>query len=126
MNQQLTDALVALAALVIPALVTALIPPLRQYLQARIAAVRHEQLRAWIFDLVLSAEQQFAGAASDEMKLHYVTEQAWLYMQSLGLSLTRMQIRALIEAAVRAMTANGMAVAAGQGSAAEPGAAGND
>lgn len=110
MNQETINTILGIVLPVVTALLGLLVAAGRQYLHTKIAAVQHDQLRAWIYDLVLSAEQQFAGIGSDDIKLNYVTEQAWAFVQSLGLTLTRDQVRALIEAAVRAMTANGAAV----------------
>lgn len=104
MSQELIDALVAIATVTIPIVLAYLLPPLRQYLQAKLAAVQHEELRKHITGLVMSAEQIFKDASQNPAKLDYVTDQAWPYVQSLGLTLTREQVRALIEAAVHAMS----------------------
>lgn len=108
MNQeQIMDILapiITALAPVLTALVGWLILTLRKQVEVKTAAIKHEELRKWVTTLVMSAEQQFATIGKDEEKLAYATEETLLFVQSLGLTLTREQVRALIEAAVHAMT----------------------
>lgn len=105
MNQQLLDTLVTILAPLLTALVGWLILALRQQAAVKTAVIKHEELRRWVTTLVTSAEQQFKDLGSNKAKLDYATEETKAFVQSLGLTLTEGQVRALIESAVRAMTA---------------------
>lgn len=104
MSQENLNTLIAALMPVVVTLIGLLTFTLRQQVEVKTAAIKHEELRKWVTTLVTSAEQQFADWGSDETKLSYATEQTLVFVQSLGLTLSREQVRALIESAVRAMT----------------------
>lgn len=96
-TQQIVNFLIVVA---IPGLATYLGPLIKEYFRARIEAIRHEQLRAWVWDFVQAAEQAAEDTFTNADKRLYVLVQLKKVAQSFGVVLTDDQAEALLEAAV--------------------------